>query len=202
VKPLRKRTVGEHTGTPHEAETSPQSGLDENRQWRALYHEHFDGIYRFVCYLGVPLSEAEDLTQGVFMRVRARIGDVAGVQSMKGWLRGIALRVVAEHRRWQRVRRVKQWLVQVALEPSASEPAPEESAVASEEQRAVHEVLSHMSPKLREVLVLCDLEESVPEDVAAVLAIPVGTVRSRRRLAKEQFQRLWARTQEHDAAGA
>jgi DNA-directed RNA polymerase specialized sigma24 family protein len=48
-----------------------------------------------------------------------------------------------------------------------------------------------MSPKLREVLVLSELEELDLTEVAMILDIPKNTVRSRRKLARDQFARLW-----------
>ena len=51
----------------------------------------------------------------------------------------------------------------------------------------VQEVLSELPLDLREVLILCDLEERPDESVALLLGIPAGTVKSRLRRARRQF---------------
>jgi RNA polymerase sigma-70 factor (ECF subfamily) len=71
------------------------------------------------------------------------------------------------------------------------EPPPDASVKNADLQAQVNWVLSGMSPKLREVLVLVEMEEMRPQDVAEILGIPSNTVRSRRRLAHEEFQRRW-----------
>lgn len=165
---------------------------ERNRAWRQLYDEQFDGVYRFVCRCGVPTSDAEDVTQRVFLVVHRRLDDAIEIENVGGWVRGIALKAVAEHHRWRRVRRLKAWFAQEATAPEASDAGPE-SATQSEEARArVAEVLARMSAKLRDVLVLVDLEGVGLNEAAETLGVPVNTVRSRRRLAQEDFRRRWA----------
>ncbi len=57
----------------------------------------------------------------------------------------------------------------------------------------IGEVLRTLSPKLRSVLVLADIEECSLAEVAEAVGAPINTVRSRRRLAREAFQREWER---------
>jgi RNA polymerase sigma-70 factor (ECF subfamily) len=177
---------------PRLAELRSEHASVRDEAWRVLYDEHFDAIYRLVCRFGVPLAEVEDLTQMVFERAHRRMADVDEVRHVGVWLRGIAVRVVAEHRRWQRVRRLRQWLLESTTEAALRrEPTPEQMTAAAHTQRRVGAVLDQMSRKLREVLVLVEIDECSPEEAAAVLGIPTNTVRSRRRLAREQFRKLW-----------
>ncbi|HEY3499072.1 MAG TPA: sigma factor-like helix-turn-helix DNA-binding protein, partial [Polyangiaceae bacterium] len=50
-----------------------------------------------------------------------------------------------------------------------------------------------MSAKLRDALVLVELEEQTPREAAAILGIPLNTLRSRLLLARRQFEQLFAR---------
>jgi RNA polymerase sigma-70 factor (ECF subfamily) len=76
---------------------------------------------------------------------------------------------------------------------------PESDAAGLELQRRIHGVMGDLSSKLREVLVLTEIDGLRPQEAAEVLGIPVNTVRSRRRLAAEEFKRLWRHThQEHE----
>jgi RNA polymerase sigma-70 factor (ECF subfamily) len=178
-----------------------RDATDREQAWQELYRSHFDGIYRLVCRFGVLALEAEDVTQTVFVRAHAQLERCADIRHLRAWLRGIAVRAVAEHLRWRRVRRVKQRLLRATVEASATlPPTPERSCDARERQRLVAEVVSCMSAKLRSVLVLLEIEECTLEETASILQIPINTVRSRRRLAREQFERLWRKRAcgEHD----
>lgn len=163
-----------------------------NRAWQALYEQHVDGVYRLVSCLGVAEADVDDVIQRVFVVAHRRIKEIETIYNVRAWLRGIAVRVVADHRAWHRVRRLKQGLLR-ALTRAETPPAPtpERCADAAEVRRLVHDVLGRMSPKLRDVLVLVDLEECKPGEAAALLRVPVNTVRSRRRLAREEFLRIW-----------
>lgn len=178
-------------------EPAPTAAISGPRDqvWAALYERHVEDVYRLVRRAGVHAAEAEDVTQRVFLRVHELLGQTPEVVHPLAWLRAITVRVVSEHHRFWRLRRVKHWLVETA--PAARQgtrpPTPEDRASASEEQARVADVLARMSAKLREVLVLADLEELPPGEVATILGIPTNTVRSRRGLARAQFARLWER---------
>jgi RNA polymerase sigma-70 factor (ECF subfamily) len=164
---------------------------DRDAAWRALYDEHFAQVYRLICRFGVPFADVEDVAQRVFVVAYRRAQEIEDVRNVGAWLRAIVVRVVAEHRRWLRVRRVKDWLLRASLEAERPpQPTPERDAAARQAQRIVAGVLAQMSPKLRDVLVLLDLEQLELREVAETLGIPANTVRSRRRLAREQFQRI------------
>ena len=167
--------------------------LDEREAaWKHLWNHHYHRIYRLAARFGVEPAEIEDVVQRAFVIAYRRIREVDDVRDPLAWLRGITVRVVAQHRRWRGVRRAKRWLLQdsqaVAREPVIT---PEHSAIAAEDIAAVRRVLGKLSPKLRDALVLCDIEELRPAEAAEILGVSVNTVRSRRRLAKERFLRLW-----------
>jgi RNA polymerase sigma-70 factor (ECF subfamily) len=174
-----------------DAAPSRPSIADRNLAWRALWEHHFEPACRLICRLGVPLGEVEDVAQTVFLRAHDHLDELPGIDNVGGWLRGFVVRVVSEHRRWRRVRRIKDWLLRDRIEDDTPpSPTPEQSAEAIEAHRIVSALLDEMSPKLREVLVLMELEDCTPLEVAALLGLPVNTVKSRRRLAREEFQRL------------
>ena len=165
---------------------------DRDLAWRYLYDVHYDRVFRLVCRFGVEPGEIEDITQRAFITAFKRIREVDDVRDPYAWLCGIVVRVIAQHRRWRRVRTAKRWLLHEM--PAASpQPviAPDRGAAAAQQMAAVREVLDHMSDKLRTVLVLCDIEELRPQEAAELLDIPVNTVRSRRRIAKAKFHDLW-----------
>ncbi len=72
-------------------------------------------------------------------------------------------------------------------------PGPEVRAQISETGRRVQQVLESLGAADREVLVLCDLEGRSGTEVSILLGLPLGTVKSRLRRARERFQRAAAR---------
>ena len=160
--------------------------------WRTLYDRHFNQVYRLVCRFGIEPGEVEDLTQKAFEVAFRRINEVDELRNPLAWLRGIVVRVVAQHRRWQRVRDAKRFLLRDL--PAAAPPpvlTPEAGASNARELDRARAIMAQLSSKLQSTLVLCDLEECTPLEAAKVLGISVNTVRSRRRLARLKFKALW-----------
>lgn len=173
------------------------------RSFRDFYEEHFDLVFGLIHRYGVGSGDAEDLTQQVFLVVNAHQAELDQLENERAWLRAITVRVVHGHYRWRRVRRLHAWLVADAWGgDSTGEPTPEHAALSREAVAEVQEVLARMSPKLRDALVLVELEEQAPREAAVILRIPLNTLRSRLLLARQQFQRLFARAEARRAHGA
>ena len=188
-----------HVSACAEQSIEPQSGprvslltLSGDATFALLYEENFDRIYRLIGRYGIPSADIEDVTQQVFGVALARRDELAQLENPRAWLCAVAARVVREHYRWRKVRRLRAWLVEHSWAGRAiHEGTPEASALSSEASERVHRVLEAMSTKLRDALVLTDLAELGTREAAEILAIPHNTLRSRHRLAREQFLRLW-----------
>jgi RNA polymerase sigma-70 factor (ECF subfamily) len=183
----------EQSGSRFVASLRSDVAAERDQAWRALFDAHYDRVYRLVCRFGVPPLDVEDVVQRAFEIACERIREVDDVRDAPAWLRGIVVRVVSHHRRWRRVRDAKRWLLRETR--AVERPpviTPYRDAAAAEELARVRDVLGSMSGKLRDVFVLCCVEECTPREAAAALGIPVNTARSRRRLAREQFETLWA----------
>jgi RNA polymerase sigma factor (sigma-70 family) len=172
----------------------PAERLPSNSEqdFRYLYRTHFDEVMRFVLRFGVRSHDAEDLVQRVFMVALRRSAEAEPIQQSGAWLRAVALRIVQQHYRFWRVRRAAQWLLeQTSLGVLVDDLNPEREADANESLRQVRHVLGKMSAKLRDALVLLDLQGLEPREAAAMLGIPYHTMRSRHLLARVEFKRLW-----------
>jgi RNA polymerase sigma-70 factor (ECF subfamily) len=91
--------------------------------------------------------------------------------------------VVIDHRRRAWLRR---WVP--GLVPDVPAPGAESRAERDNLAAAVREALEDMPAELREVIVLCELEERNGAEVAELLGVPLGTVKSRLRRARERFE--------------
>lgn len=162
----------------------------------AFYDEHAAWLYRFVLRSGVPMGEVEDITQRVFLVAHQVFERGTEIENPRAFLRATALRVVAGYRRWRKVRELGRFFI---APPENKVETPEDSLAANQAQALVGEMLRQLPTKLAEVLILVDLEGLAPSEAATELMIPVNTVRSRRRLARESFAKLLQRHEERRA---
>jgi RNA polymerase sigma-70 factor (ECF subfamily) len=165
------------------------------REFQRFYRQHFDAVSRFVLRFGIDRDDAEDLVQRVFLVVYRRIEQAEPIEHPDAYLRAVALRVVREHFRWWRVRHAAAWLVELSWAGRTEDDStPERDMLAAESCVRVQRVLRHMSQKLREAIVLLDMQDLSPREAAELLEVPMNTLRSRRALAREEFKRLWERS--------
>jgi len=137
---------------------------------------------------GGPKVDAEDIAHDVFLVVFRRLDSLSTDDAFPSWLYGITRKVVAAHRRRAWVRR---WLPGVGVPDRPDEGVegdPHRAAERSHVAREVWQALDRMRPHHREVLVLCDLEERPDSEVAAMLGVPKGTVKSRLRRARKELR--------------
>ena len=157
-----------------------------------IYDEHFQFVWRSLRRLGVPESDVPDAAQDVFIVVHRRLDDFEGRSKVSTWLYGICYRVAHDRRRLAHVRRHVD--DEAAIEERVDEGADVAAAAERRESIAVLELLLDEMPiEQRAVFTLFELEGLSSEAIAEALEIPLGTVYSRLRLAREQFRRSLAR---------
>jgi RNA polymerase sigma-70 factor, ECF subfamily len=147
--------------------------------------QHFHGpLFRLLCQmLGNP-ADAADTTQEVFLKAFRGIHGFRRGSSLKTWLYRIAIREALNQRRWWRRHQSKETSYQnSALGDEslgvASEPSPFDACVTRETQQAVRRALARLPQVFRGAVALRDLEGLSYEEIAEVLEISVGTVKSR-----------------------
>ena len=160
---------------------------------RTLVQEHFDFIWRSLRRLGVPHTDVDDCAQQVFW-VAARKLAIITEGSERAFLFSTALRVASDARR-SRVRRREVQQEDDAHQTCDAGPRPDEIADQRRARALLDDVLAQMPLDLRTVFVLFELEEMPTQEIATVLDLPTGTVASRLRRAREEFQKLVRRLQ-------
>lgn len=163
----------------------------------AVYAECFPFVWRSVRRLGVYESAVDDVVQEIFVVVHRRLSDFEGRSSIRTWLFGIVLRVVREHRRSVR-RKSPLSAGDADLVPTDAEHAPDERAAKAEAARTLHAILDELDDEKREVFVLAELEQMTAPEIVEALGVPLNTVYSRLRVAREQFNAAVARHRVRD----
>ena len=178
-----------------------QAGRSEERAWldrcvagderaiRWVLDRYRDRVVRLASHVLHNSREAEDVAQEAFVKAFRQIGQFRGDSGFYAWLYRIVINLCLD-----RMRR----------KSASSETSFEESGFASmvantpdiEKRLAVEQVLNSLTLPMRAALVLREVEGMEYSEIAVILQIPVGTVRSRLNTARDQFRRRWMAVQE------
>jgi len=166
------------------AATSVLAAADEQR-FSQIVANNLDFIWRWLRRIGVPASDVDDAVQQVFLVTASKLSAIA-VGSERAFLLGTASRIAANVGRLMKRRdRAIHCLVHAER---TDVPSQEELSDRLRARLMMDRILGEMPNKLREVLVLFELEELRVTEVAAILSMPIGTVGSRLRRAREDFR--------------
>ncbi|HVW78026.1 MAG TPA: sigma-70 family RNA polymerase sigma factor [Alloacidobacterium sp.] len=172
--------------------------------WTELVKAHHRRVYS-LCYrfTGSP-HDAEDLAQDVFLKI---YGNLATFDLAKGsfqtWITTLTRNLLVDHFRRSKQLRVTDSMdagwdendeQQIAERLSDPRPTPHEHAAQKELQKMVQQALTKVSPELREAVILRDLQDMDYKEIAQVLRIPEGTVKSRISRGRAELARLLERS--------
>ncbi len=159
-----------------------------------VYDQYFNLVWAAVRQLGVSADAIDDVVQEVFVVIHNRLGSVQQVESLRSWVYGVARRTVSSYRRAQRSRSESgAQYAEVASWLESMPPTPVELWELADRQRLLLRLLGELEEAKREVFVLADLEGFTAPEIAAALDIPVNTVYSRLRVAREAFENAMRR---------
>ncbi|HEY3666876.1 MAG TPA: sigma-70 family RNA polymerase sigma factor [Polyangiaceae bacterium] len=156
--------------------------------FKEVYDAHFAFVWRSLRRLRVPDASLKDAMQDVFLVVHRRLGEFEGRAKVSTWLFGICLRVAKDYRRRAHVRRE---VLDDSGFSSVADPNSDAGAGAEQKQDlAMFEAaLEELELEQRAVFMLFELENMTGEEIAESLDIPLGTVYSRLRLARQAFKK-------------
>lgn len=137
--------------------------------------------------IGGPKVVPEQAAQDVAIVVLRRVHTVRSPEAFPTWVYSVTRKVLAQHRRRAWVRR---WSPGVAIEGRASARTPYTDLARQERVELVQDALNAMPHPMRELVVLCDLESRPQAEVAELMGVPLGTLKSRLRRARMIFGRL------------
>ena len=176
-------------------------GSGEIPSFERIYEELFDFVWRSARRLGVIESAVDDVVQDTFVVVHRRLADFEQRSTLKTWVFAILMRVVADHRR---TLRRKGGLATLPDDEVLGDPGtgPVEALEHRQAARLLHALLDELDDEKRTVFVLAELEELGAPEIAELLAIPVNTVYSRLRAAREAFEKALGRHRAGERARA
>jgi len=154
-------------------------------EFDTLVRRHQRRVHRLLLMLLHDPDEADNLTQECFLRAYQSMGSFRGECSLETWLLRIAANLARDHVRsrktsfWKRLLGFGEdgedaWAKNV----SANEATPEQSLMAREEVRAVWEAANQLSQQQRAVFMLRFVEDMELNEIAVVLGLQVGSVKT------------------------
>jgi len=188
---IRRHSRGIDSSSDEELQRAAGAGSEE--ALASLYRRHGSLIYRFSLRMCSDQSIAEEVTQEVFLAL-LRQGESFDPSraALSTWLCGIARRQVWKHlERRQRDLSIELMALDEEgerFEAESPEDGPADLLTRKEAVAAVRQELDQLPVHLKEVLVLCVFEEMTYEEAALIVAVPVGTIRSRLYRAKRRMK--------------
>jgi RNA polymerase sigma-70 factor (ECF subfamily) len=174
----------------------------------ALITEYQQPVYNLISRLLNDPAEACDVVQEVFLKVFRKIGAFRGDSSLKTWIYRIAVNEAYNYKRWfSRHRRQELGLEgdedsgrsysEKLSDPSRS---PFDCASDREQHALVEAALARLNPTFRTAVVLRDVEELSYEEIAEILQVALGTVKSRILRGRDALRReLAGQLEPHEA---
>jgi RNA polymerase sigma-70 factor, ECF subfamily len=175
--------------------TALSQGAEE--AYEILIQRYQQPVYNLVCRLMNDPADAPDIVQEVFLKVFRSIAAFRGNSSLKTWIYRIAVNEAYNHRRWfSRHQRQEVALGTEEGAPNCAEHltdpgrSPYEQAADHETRALVEQALDKLNPKFRAAVVLRDIEDLSYEEIAAVLDVSLGTVKSRILRGREALRKI------------
>jgi RNA polymerase sigma-70 factor (ECF subfamily) len=173
--------------------------------WEEIVQRYNRRIYN-ICYrFAGSADDAQDLTQEVFIKMYRTLNSYDMERgAFMTWVTTITRNLLVDH-----FRKSKQDRVTDSIDAAPSEhedatplsdkiqdrtPTPDASAQNRETRETVHRALQKLSPDLREAVILRDLQDMDYREIATVLRVPEGTVKSRINRGRAELARLLQRT--------
>jgi RNA polymerase sigma-70 factor (ECF subfamily) len=161
----------------------------EEAAYETLVSDYQQPVFNLISRLLNDSSDVSDVVQEVFLKIFRKINAFRGDSSLKTWVYRIAVNEAYNHQRWfSRHRRPEIGLQNedegeggLSYFQRLSDPgrSPFDCASDKEQHALVEAALARLNPSFRAAVVLRDIEELSYEEIAEILQIALGTVKSR-----------------------
>ncbi len=158
--------------------------------WEALVRRHQSRILGLARHYMRDPEEARDVAQEIFIRVYERLGTFQGDDRFLPWMLSLARNCCIDRLRRNKVR-TPDHAVPVEDNPPipAGGPTVEEQAAGGERAAMLYKAIDQLSETNREIVLLKEIQGLKIEEIATMLSVPVGTVKSRSNRARTELAR-------------
>ena len=202
---VRQMMLGAQASADHQRKTSLDADSQlverclsgEEAAWEDLVRVHTRRVYAIAFRFTGSDHQAQDLTQEVFLRVFRSLKNFrAGEGSFTVWLGRLTRNLLIDHYRKSKLDRATDSIEErlPMIEESTAMSGRTDGMLAGREaSEMLQAALQKLSPELRETVILRDLEELEYREIAQVLQVPEGTVKSRLNRGRAELARILRR---------
>ena len=169
----------------------------DDAAWEDLVKVHSRRVYGLCYRFTNKESDAQDLTQEVFLRIFKTLKSFrSGEGSFTVWMTRLTRNLLIDNYRRTKMDRASDSLEEqlpILIERSASTGRTDGLLAGREASELLQGALAKLSPELRETVILRDLEELEYKEIAEILAVPEGTVKSRLNRGRAELARVLRR---------
>ena len=152
----------------------------DERAWSVLVRRHAPILFGLARRSVRRADEAEDLVQEIFLKVSRMLDRYDQKSPFRPWLLQVARNhLIDQHRSHRREKESTTELDALPYEPASTAPSQATDLLRKQRQEAVRGAVALLPPKLREAVLLRDVEGLEYEEIASVTGQPLGTVKSR-----------------------
>ena len=174
--------------SPPEPVSKPTPKPADHGTFEEVYRAHYRRVYALTLRMTCDPDRAEELTQDVFVRVWQTLSTFRGESQLGTWIHTVAVRTTLQHLRSESRREAR-----VMTTDDLSRYGAEARRAMPEARIDLERAIARLPPGARTVLLLHDVEGHLYEDIAKMLGVTVGTVKSQlhraRRLMMEALER-------------
>lgn len=156
--------------------------------WEALVRQYQGQIYAVAYHYLRDADEARDMAQEIFVRVYQRLSAFRGEERLLPWMLSLARNACIDRLRRRKARPPLQDVpADEAWGLASDDPDPEQSTEAESRRRLFYRALDQVSEHAREMILLKEIEGLKLEEIAGMLELPIGTVKSRSNRARVEL---------------
>ena len=145
-----------------------------------LVQQYQDRLYNSLLRVLGSADDAADIVQDAFVQAYVKLSSFRGGSAFYTWLYRIAFNLAMSHmRRSHKKASLDEMKTLVGAEPTDGQPTVETGLIEQERAELVHAALAELSFEHRQIIVLREIDGCSYEEIAEILDLPVGTVRSR-----------------------
>jgi RNA polymerase sigma-70 factor (ECF subfamily) len=156
--------------------------------FEAILLKHQDRIYNLCLYMLRDSGNARDAAQDVFLKVYRGLKDFRPDASLHTWIYRITMNTCFDYRK--KSRREMSRSEALSEDLPSGEPSPYQVYESGKIAESIQSALQKLPEKLKAIIVLREIEELSYEEIAGVLHLSVGTVKSRLSRARERLRYL------------
>lgn len=148
--------------------------------WEALVRRFQGRAFAIACHYMRNAEEARDVAQEIFVRIYERLDTFHGDEAFLPWMLRLSRNACIDALRRRKARPpAADVVIEETVQVASTAPTPEEASVARSARDLLYRAMDRMSDSDREILMLKEIQGLKVEEIATLLDIPTGTVKSR-----------------------